>query len=166
MDSLLRHLLIVILSYPQAPQVVQFWSPPNGNLVKLNFDGCSIGNLGPSGMGGSLFASLGHHNIIFSGPLELGDLLTAELKALLFGLKLIHSKRLADHIIEVEGDLAVVIEWMRRGGGGPWRLSHAIKEAVFLASSLNNSFKWIPRKANAVANGLAKRGVQKEYFCG
>lgn len=55
----------------------------------------------------------------------------------------------------------MVIKWLS-GQGGAWRLSHAIKEAIFLASSLNISFKWIPREANEVADGLATRGVQKE----
>lgn len=76
MDSFLRHLPTVIDSYPQVPQVMHLWSPSNDKVVKLNFDGCSIGNRGTSGMGGSLFVSLGQHNIEYLGPLEQGDSLT------------------------------------------------------------------------------------------
>lgn len=59
----------------------------------------------------------------------------------------------------VEGDSTAVISWMNSEKKGPWRLSNLLKEAVFLVSSLNISSKWIPRKANEVADGLAKRGV-------
>lgn len=66
-----------------------------------------------------------------------------------------------DQEVEVEGDLVIVIGWMHRGKGGPWKLSHTIKEAVFLVSSLNISFKWIPREGNEMADRLTKRGVEK-----
>lgn len=53
---------------------------------------------------------------------------------------------------------------MKSGNLGTWRISHPIKETVFLASTLNISFIWIPREANFVVDGLAKGGYQKMNF--
>lgn len=70
--------------------------------------------------------------VLYSGPLGLGDSLTAKTKALLFGLRLLHSKGAMSQNIEEKGDSACA---------GLWRLSHLIKKMVFLVSSLNISFK-------------------------
>lgn len=85
-----------------------------------------------------------------------------EVMALLFGLRLIHSKGLYSTPIVMEGDSANVIRWIKNESPGPWRLFHLLKEVAFLVSSLNISFRWIPREANEVIDGLAKRGVDKE----
>lgn len=58
----------------------------------------------------------------------------------------------------MEGDLATVIGWMKSGDLGTWRLAQCIKE---LASALNSSFQWIPRKANSSADDLAKSVVHR-----
>lgn len=102
--------------------------------------------------------------VAYSGPLGRGDAVQAKMKALLTGLRIVHSKELMDKTITIEGDSANVIGWMKNGKPGPWRISHLIKEAVFLASSINILFAWIPREANSVANGLAKKGVNKEVL--
>lgn len=55
-----------------------------------------------------------------------------------------------------------VISWLESDRKGPWRLSHLVKQVYFFASSVNISFKWIPRKANLMADVLAKRRVVRE----
>lgn len=77
-------------------------------------------------------------------------------------MRLIHSKGVSSYKIKVEGDSAVVIGWMGRGSPDLWRLSHILKQVAFLVSSLNVSFNWIPREANAVVDRLAKKGVAKD----
>lgn len=138
---MIRNLHIIIDSPPLTMQVAHWWKPPRENTLKLNFDGSSMGNPGPSGMGGTIFDSSGSCLVAYLGPLGVRDSMSAEIKALLYGLRLIHSKGLGSHKIEVEGDSAVVIGWMAHRGSDSWKLSHVIKEAVFLASSLNISFK-------------------------
>lgn len=135
-----------------------------GNTLKFNFVGSSLGNSGPSGIGGSKYDALRTCIVAYSGPLGHGDSLFVEIKALLFGLTLLHFKGVASHNIEVERDSAVVIGWMRSGSPGSWRLSHIIKEAAFLVSSLNISFRWIMREADEGADKLAKRGVEKDFI--
>lgn len=93
-----------------------------------------------------------------------GDAVQAEMKSLLVGLRLIHSRDLIHTPIIIEGDLTNAIGWMKYGNSGPWCLSHLIKEATFLVCSMNSSFVWIPKEANLVADGLAKREVNKEVL--
>lgn len=164
MDNLITNLHNVINYSPLLTPMDIKWCPLVVNALKLNFDGSSIGNLGPSAIGGTIIDDSGSCLVAFLGPLGMGDALSAELKALLCGVKLIHSKGLSSHRIEVEGDSAVVIGWMGSGSPAPWRMPHILKELAFLVSSLNISFKWILREAKAVANRLAKRGVEKDFI--
>lgn len=94
-------------------------APPLGLVLKLNFDGCSLGNLGPSGFGGLISDALGSCVVGFSGPLGSGDAVFVEIKALLFGLWLIHSKGDLHIPFIVEGDSTIVIGWLKGGKKGP-----------------------------------------------
>lgn len=64
----------------------------------------------------------------------------------------------------MEGDSLCVIGWLTESSKGPWRLPHLVKKAFFIASSLNISFIWIPREANSTGDGLAKRGVHRDFM--
>lgn len=162
MDYLIRDMHDIIKSCLHVPKADHVWFPTSGNGLKLTFDGSLYENLGQSGIGGSIYDSTGSCIMVFSSPLEDSDALLAELKVVLFGLRLIHFRGLSSHYIEVEGDSKVIIKWMKNEGKGLWRPSHLLKETAHLVSSLNISFKWIPRKANVGADRLAKRGVTKE----
>lgn len=72
MDSLLRDFPIIINSAPSSPQVIHNWSLPIGNALKLNFDGSSMGNPGPAGLGGTIFDASGDSLVAYSGPLSSG----------------------------------------------------------------------------------------------
>lgn len=61
----------------------------------------------------------------------------------------------------MEGESICVIGQMTGSSKGLWQLSHLVKEALSLASSLNISFFWIPGEANSMVDGLA-RGVHRE----
>lgn len=63
---------------------------PLAPAIKLNFDGCSLGNQGSSGIGRIFRDELGSCNQVCSAPLRLGDAITTEIKVLLFGLCLFH----------------------------------------------------------------------------
>lgn len=70
-------------------------------------------------MGGSIVDALGVCIVTYSGPLGIGDAFFAELKALLFGLRLIHSQGMSSSTFVVEGDSTVVIRWMVSGSLDP-----------------------------------------------
>lgn len=101
-DNLIRNLHNVINYSPLVTPMDIRWCPLVVNALKLNFDGSSIGNMGPSGIGGTIIDNSGSCLVTFSGPLSMGDALSAELKVFLCGVKLIHSKGLSSHKIEVE----------------------------------------------------------------
>ncbi|KAL4194263.1 hypothetical protein AMTRI_Chr05g67750 [Amborella trichopoda] len=64
------------------------FSPPPVGLVKLNFDGCSLGNLGPASAGGAFRDHGGNNLATFLEFLGNFDSQSAEPLALLMGLKL------------------------------------------------------------------------------
>lgn len=111
--------------------------------LKFTFDGCSLSNLGLSSIGGTIRDTQGVCIQKFSSPLGMGDASFAESKALLCGLRLISFLGLHQRPIEVEGDSSCIITWMYRRSLCPSRLSHIVKEALFIASSLNISFNWL-----------------------
>lgn len=133
---------------------------PSESIIELNFDGCSLGNSGQSGVGGVLRNHQGICLHCFSGPLGQSDAITTEIKALLIGLRKAHA--MAPFHLHVEGDSVLVIGWMNRGGGGPWRLRHFLLENCSVAISMNTLFHWIPREANSLADSLAKSGVSRD----
>lgn len=153
-DTLIRDIPSIIHSAPHVPQSQPSWQPPNGPVLKLSFDGCSLSNPVQSGIGGIFRDHYGVCIQAFSNPLPTVDAITAEIKALLFGLQLVHTMGIQNHLV-VEGDSVIVIGWMKKNMG-PWRLSHLVNEAPFLVMSMNISFIWILREANSTADGLAK----------
>ena len=64
------------------------WIPPTSTLLKLNTDGCFLGNPRKSGSGGVLRNSAGIFMLGFAGYWGETSSLHSELKALLFGVKL------------------------------------------------------------------------------
>lgn len=56
-----------------------------GNALKLNFDGSSMGNPGPMGMGGTFCDASNLYLLAYSGPLGIRDVIYVEAMSLLFG---------------------------------------------------------------------------------
>lgn len=79
---------------------------PLDQAIKLNFDDCGLTNSGPSGISGIFRDAHGTCIQSFSGPLGVGDVITAETKALLHGLRLVLSMGLHHLSLEMEGDEA------------------------------------------------------------
>ncbi|KAG9438945.1 hypothetical protein H6P81_019110 [Aristolochia fimbriata] len=67
------------------PKMVE-WKTPQRDGLKMNFDGSSLGNSGPEGIGGAIKNSVGVSLLVFSGPCSSNE---AEARALLMGLKLL-----------------------------------------------------------------------------
>ena len=83
------------------------WFPPSRNFLKLNFDGCSHGNPGKSGLGACIRNWQGEVVAIKADVLPVGTSNLAEAQALLAGLIL--AKRCNVSSIHIEGDSQVII---------------------------------------------------------
>ena len=92
------------ISHPLAHFLPQknIWRPPAYGFWKLNFDGASRGNPGPSGFGACIRNSSGEVVAITVSPLPIDTNNTAEAHALLAGLIL--AKQGYFHWLHIEGD--------------------------------------------------------------
>ena len=85
-----------------------FWRPPAYDFWKLNFDGASKGNLGPSGFGACIRNHIGQVVAILVSPLPIDTNNITEAHALL--ARLILAKQGCFQRIHIEGDSSVIID--------------------------------------------------------
>ncbi|XP_077215805.1 uncharacterized protein LOC143850438 [Tasmannia lanceolata] len=138
-------------------KISQRWLPPPDGMIKLNFDGSSIGNPGDAGIGGLCRNSKGDVLWAFSGPIGVADSSEAEVRAAHCGLKLLDPS-VFDKVI-VEGDSSNVILWLRGEASPPWRFLSLFDELNDLALLSAISFRHVRRAANSEADSLARSGV-------
>lgn len=86
-----------------------------------------------------------------------GDAITRETKALLPRLRSIYSMGHL-HQVMIEGDSANVIGCLKRGNKVLRRLSHLVKVASFLASSLEHLVCLDPRRGQFNGRCISQRG--------
>ncbi|XP_040986411.1 14.7 kDa ribonuclease H-like protein [Juglans microcarpa x Juglans regia] len=86
-----------------------YWKKPSVGRIKLNIDGSSLGNPGASGAGGVLWASYGNIVLAFSKNLDAGTNTSAELRAMVFGLR--YCRDMGFQGIDVESDLQVCVRF-------------------------------------------------------
>jgi len=133
------------------------WKQPKQGWVKLNVDGCSLGNPGPSGAGGIIrdekgnlvcgFAiAMGHHSNNYS-----------ELMGLLHGLRYIGLMGFL--FVEIELDSLLVLNWLKNQRCGLWYMEDYWDEIQSRLAGINVSFVHCYRECNSVADGLAKMGA-------
>ena len=133
------------------------WNPPRHGWIKVNVDGAFAMNLG-LGCGGLMRNSNGKFIEGFMFHPTEGDSFTAELWALILGLKLAWEK--GERRIIVESDALELIQLLEQGNTS----QHADAELIQEAKSLIGR-QWeiellhIPRGANSVADFLAKRAI-------
>lgn len=126
--------------------------------MKLNFDGFSLGNLGPVGCGCN--GCDDSFNVIFllSGPLGSCYSMRGELLGLPAGLRELNT--LGIHGCLVLGDLTVVISWDRWERDVLWQLAHYIQETKDLMWVIDIFLRRISRKQNEEAGKLTRWGVE------
>ena len=83
------------------------WDPPPAGFIKINFDGASKGNPGPTGYGAAIRSSTGEILTLTRGYLGETTNNVAELISLLQGLQQVIA--LTSHKIILEGDSQIVI---------------------------------------------------------
>ncbi|XP_077240356.1 uncharacterized protein LOC143881253 [Tasmannia lanceolata] len=138
------------------------WKPPPQGLLKVNFDGSSLGNPGPASIGGLCRDALGEVLWSFSGPLGVCDSNEAEVRAMYTGIKRI-DKELYDKII-VEEDSKNVIRWLLRSAAPPWRFWSFFDEIEDLTAGSSMVFHHVRRSGNSEADSLARSGVHRNVL--
>ncbi|XP_077242381.1 uncharacterized protein LOC143882877 [Tasmannia lanceolata] len=141
-------------------KIVQRWEAPPEGYLKINFDGSSLGNPGPAGIGGLAKNSAGVVSWAFAGPIGRSHSSGAEVKAAFQGIKRL-SRDMFDKVI-VEGDSSNVISWLSGKVAPPWRFLSFFEEIPDLVSGSSIVFKFVRRSANGEADTLARLGVHKE----
>lgn len=99
------------------------WCCPTQH-VKLNTDGCSLGNPGSSGGGGVLRDYHGGFQVAFSVGFGVMHSLRAELKALIFGVRLALERGF--HRLHIESDSLTLIRMLSGEWECPWRLAREL----------------------------------------
>ncbi|XP_077231884.1 uncharacterized protein LOC143864904 [Tasmannia lanceolata] len=151
---------VVCNSQVPVPRISQKWANPPVGFSKLNFDGSSLGNPGPAGIGGVVMNSDGEVVQAYSGPIGVADSNEAEVRAAYQGILLLGSERVANTI--VEGDSLNVIRWLKGSAVPPWRFLHFFDEIKDITVGRSVAFQNVRRAANEVADKLAKAGAVKQ----
>lgn len=97
----------ISLFTPKKSSSVRSWCHPPPSVLKLNFEGSSFGNPGPSGFGCVVRDSDGKIVMTVAGPIGVADSTKAEAMGLLMGLREIRDLHSCDSL--VEGDTVVVV---------------------------------------------------------
>jgi len=86
------------------------WNLPPTNVMKLNFNGASKGNLSKAGHGGIFRDQEGQSLLIYFGPIGWDMNNSAELEGLWQGMNLVHQHNF--HPIIIEGDSQIMIHML------------------------------------------------------
>lgn len=143
---------------------VSVWSAPPIGWFKWNVDASVSPSLYMSAVGGVLRDNHGHFKIIFSSPVPLIEINSAEIIAIFRATKI--SMRL-DYLrtsqIIIESDSANAVKWCNSDEGGPWNMNFQLN---FIRNArkqwLNVSIIHKGRASNVVADSLAKQGLTRD----
>ncbi|PKU59328.1 Putative ribonuclease H protein [Dendrobium catenatum] len=131
-----------------------YWIKPKPPYVKLNTDG-SVGLL-RAGAGGLIRDSLGDIMAAFAAPLQLVDVIMAELNALLMGLQL--CLKIGVTFVWIEVDSLFLVQIIKDGVTGNAQYFYLIRKIKSLLNVLNFDISHIFREGNVCANLLANKG--------
>ncbi|XP_027118404.1 uncharacterized protein [Coffea arabica] len=134
------------------------WSVPRTGF-KLNSDGCARGNPSVSGGGGVVRDWEGRFIVGYSCFFGSLTSLHAELKAMLFGVRLCVARGFQE--LHVESDSFVLVQILQGTHGCPWRLQRVVDELL----SVKPHFHEIThccKEANKSADYLANLGANTE----
>ncbi|XP_027122034.2 uncharacterized protein [Coffea arabica] len=133
------------------------WEGPTRTVVKLNVNGCSRGNPGRSGGGGLFRDSEGRFLLGFSCSFGEATSLQAELKALLFGVRLGVSRGLVR--LHLESDSMVLVRIIQGKVRCPWRLQKELRELQQYGRHFD-AVSHCYRETNKPADRLSNAGVE------
>lgn len=128
-------------------------------MKKIQFDGASLGNPGPMGIGVVLYDGSEMIDTISERLPGTGTNNRAEYTALLKGIR--RAKKLGWKRVYIEGDSKLIINQVK--GIFAVRKPHLKqlhREVLAVLSEFDfYKLKWIPRELNAVADSLSKKAV-------
>lgn len=144
---------------PLYSHILVRWEFPALGKLKLNTDGCSLGNPGISGGGGVLRDSSGA--VLFGYSIPFGELtcIQAEFKSLLFGVQQCLLRGFSR--IQVEVDSLVLVNILLQKVKCPW-LIRSEHDELLAIQGLEWTVAHCYREANQVADALAKVGAWSE----
>ncbi|KAK0598914.1 hypothetical protein LWI29_000693 [Acer saccharum] len=134
------------------------WTKPPAGWIKLNCDGSCRGNSGNSGGGGVIRDCHGMAIAAFSSFFGNGTNNSAELKAILEGIRL--CKRLLHFNVIIESDSRIVVDWLRKGRCSLWYLWDFWEDLVAELVGVNFRVFHQYREGNSAADFLAKEGAR------
>lgn len=134
------------------------WTKRREGRVKLNMDGCSLGNPDLAGAGEVIRDCSGKMILPYSVSMPPVSNNYAELLGVLEGIK--HYKRMGLTKVDIEMDSMVVINWLQQGQCRLWYLEDYWDVTLQGLQELNCSISHIFREGNAPAELLAKLGAQ------
>ncbi|KAK0580059.1 hypothetical protein LWI29_035797 [Acer saccharum] len=134
------------------------WTKPPAGWIKLNCDGSCRGNPGNSGGGGVIRDCHGMAIAAFSSFFGNGTNNSAELKAILEGIRL--CKRLLHFNVIIESDSRIVVDWLRKGRCSLWYLWDFWEDLVVELVGVNFRVFHQYREGNSAADFLAKEGAR------
>ena len=117
--------------------------------IKLNFDGCTLGDPNQRGIRGVI---MDHHGIVLRVLGGVGLAIDAKILALLEGL--LQAKALDLSNILVEGDSAIVISRLSKLERGPWKCNIWLDQIPNIVSSFDCSFSWSSHSSNEIQKGF------------
>ncbi|XP_019104362.1 uncharacterized protein LOC109134751 [Beta vulgaris subsp. vulgaris] len=143
------------------------WSPPNEDVLKVNFDGSKLDN-GQAAYGFVIRNSNGE--VLMARAKALGvypSILMAEAMGLLEGIKGAISLQNWSRKIIFEGDNIAVINAMSPSATGPWTIANIILDAGALLGHFQEvKFQHCYREANRLADFMAHKGhSHPEVLC-
>ncbi|XP_057856261.1 uncharacterized protein LOC131065691 [Cryptomeria japonica] len=142
---------------------IAIWSPPNPGWIKLNFDGASRGNPGPSSIGYIIRDHTGATLGKMAKPIPPNTNNIAEFKALQFGLRDCINHGFNN--ILVEGDSEIEINAIKGKNTPNWRLQGILESIISSLDRIENyEAKHIYREANSEADVLSKLAAQGSYL--
>ncbi|XP_042969187.1 uncharacterized protein LOC122301897 [Carya illinoinensis] len=155
--EMLKSLNIDVIPVKQKRAQVVKWIKPIQERFKLKTNGSS--NPGNSGAGGLLRDDAGNMVFAFSVDLGAGSNNAAELRAIIYGLKICQEQRI--NRVELETNSQLVIKWISGAKCRVWYLEDFWEEAVKIFNECGHTIKHTSfREGNAPADYLAKLGVQ------
>ena len=127
------------------------WIPPKTGFLKLNFDRCSRGNLGASGIGVCIRDHEGRVIDLLAKKIPSGTNNCAEAMALLFGVEMALKKNYTQ--IQIEGDSTLVINACLQRHVGNWKFGYILHKAWNLIDKFNSIiFSHTLRERNQVVD--------------
>ncbi|XP_058071071.1 uncharacterized protein LOC131220116 [Magnolia sinica] len=122
------------------------WTCPVMGCFKLNIDGSSLGNPGPSASGGVCRDHLGEFRFGFSKGYGHGSSFLAEVKAVVDGLSLCFSNGYTS--VDVESDSLAVVDLLSGSSKPLWFSFYWLKKCSTLRARGSIAISYIPREGN------------------